>query len=292
MTPDWRTGKFAYLNGRFIPRVDAKIDVEDRATLFGDAVYEVVRYYAGRPFAMREHLDRLAQSLRGMEITPPQHAASLDRVSDELLQRNALTDASVYWHISRGVAPRRHVPQPDLQPTVFALAYPAPPLPPRDSPPSAERIITVPDIRWANCWIKSTMLFPNALARTHAASQGCGEAFFLRGELVTEGAATSAAIVLDGVLRTHPTDGSILPSVTRAIALELARNARIPVEERAFTLSELLHAQEAMFWGTTSHVCAVTHVNSQPIAKAQPGPITRTLHRAFLNHVAQACGIT
>lgn len=279
-----------YLNGQYLPLAEAAISPLDRGFLFADGVYEVVRYYGGRPLAMQGHLDRLAYSLDRIRLVLPDSAEPLDAVSGELLRRNNLSDASVYWQITRGAArPRDHAfPDPPVPPTVFAMADAKPPLD-RAGPAHRMTAITRPDDRWKHCAIKSVALLPNALARQQAADAGCGEAILLRDQIVTEGTARSVFIVKDGKLLTHPLDGTILGSITRQILLDLAEQRNIPAEQTRFTREQLFEADEVITVGTTTEVAAVTHIDGQPIADGQPGPITEHLWQVFREHVVNVC---
>lgn len=269
-----------YLNGRFVPRREATLDVEDRGVLFADGVYEVVRYFAGRPFLMAEHERRLADSLRAIDLPPIDQAGA---ISDELVRANGLRDATVYWQVTRGAAgPRKHVYDAGATPTVLMIASPAPAVDP-DAGPRRVRVITTDDTRWRDCWIKSLMLLPNVLARTAAARAGADEALFVRDGRVTEGTSTSVLAVLDGVLHTHPLDGSILPGVTRAWLLRAAHDAGLTIRERAATKDQLLDADEAMICGTTTLLASVSHVDDRPIGGGAVGPVAARLHRALLS---------
>ncbi|MBI1337494.1 MAG: D-amino acid aminotransferase [Phycisphaera sp.] len=280
-----------YLNGQFVPRVEAALSIEDRGGLFADGVYEVVRYYHGKPLAMQMHHERLANSMRAIELPATPRAHDLPGVSDELVKANNLLDAKVYWHVTRGAAPRDHAFPVDVLPTVMAIAYPDKPLDPSATPRQV-RTILHPDERWAHCWIKSLMLLPNVLARNRALRAGASEAILHRANRVTEGTSTSVMVVRNGKLWTPPTDGAILPGVTRAIVIDLAGSQGITVREEPFDTEALLSADEVMLVGTTTHVAAVTHVGQAQIADGQTGPTTSKLHRAFVDYVLSpsVCG--
>jgi D-alanine transaminase len=273
-----------YLNGRYLPRSEAHLDIEDRAALFADGVYEVVRYYAGRPCHMDAHLQRLATSCRAIDLPFAEGAATLDRVSDELVQRNGWPDATVYWQVSRGVAPRRHAYDANMTPTVLAIPAPAATVN-AHTPIRTVGVITTPDTRWTQCWIKSLMLLPNVLAKSAAVRAGCDEALFVRDGVLTEGTSTSAIVVRDGELWSHPLDGRVLPSVTLAHVKELARAAGLTLHDRAYPAADLPSAQELMICGTTTMVAAVITVDGQVVGDGAPGAITRRLHRLMLDEI-------
>ena len=278
-----------YADGGFREKADAGYAIEERGVLFADGVYEVVRYDRGRAFEMNAHLRRLRESLAGIGLAWPGVTAAAV-LSDELVRRNNLADARVYWQVTRsaagGAQPRSFVHPEPAAPSVTMIAYPAEPLDP-DAPVAAGDAVVVPDVRWHRCGIKSLMLLPASMARTEAKRRGAVEALFERekpgaaGTHVTEGSSTNAFAVIGGRLRTHPADGWVLAGVTRAVVLEEARSAGVPVEEAAFTRAELLGASEAFVCSTTQ-VTALTSVDGQPIGGGAMGRLTRTLAAAYV----------
>ena len=279
---------WVYLNGEFMPRTQAVMDIEDRAAMFADGVYEVTHAYHGRPFALAAHLNRLHQSLAGIELSPPACIHELPSISTELIQRNAHAHGSIYWQVSRGPAIRKHVYPAQPQPTVLVMSYPGLPLDPRAPAPTA-RVLLCPDLRWERCCYKTLMLLPNAMAKNQAVRCGADEAILHRGSRITEGSSTNVLAVRQGALYTHPADHHILNGITRQWVLDLARELGIPVKEEAITLESLSQVDELILTGTTTQVTAVTHVNGQPLALAQPGPITRALHQAFVQRILKEC---
>lgn len=277
-----------FLNGRFVPRAEATLDIEDRGTLFADGIYEVLRYYGGKPLAMAAHEARLSQSMAAISLAPTEETRRFEAICDELVARNQLQEAKVYWQVTRGVAPREHVFPKVYRPTVLAIAYPAEPIDPTH-PPRAGGAILAADERWHRCDIKSLMLLPNVLAKNRALEAGAQEAILHRSGTVTEGTSTSLCIVQNGALWTHPANQWILGGITRSILLDLARKAGIAACERTFTIEQLLAADEVFICGSTTHVMSITHVDGQPIGGGQIGTLTTRLNRLFLEHIAQVC---
>lgn len=263
-----------YLNGEFLPREQAKISPEDRGFLFADAIYEVARFWRGRPYHLAEHLVRMREGLAAVRIDLD--PAFYPAVAGRLLEENALlqADALVYAQVSRGAAPRAHIfPPPGTPPTVFAFARLSDPPP----PPEGGRAILVPDVRWGRCDIKSVMLLPNVLAAQDARERGAMDAILVRDGLALEGTKANLFIASGGSLRTAPNGPYILPGVTRVATIEAARALGVPVEERAFTAEELLTADEVFFASTTLWTYPLVEVEGHRIGDGRPGPIATQL---------------
>lgn len=273
-----------YLNGEFLDRARAAIPLDDRGFLFGDGVYEVCRVIQGRIFRLEDHLRRLQRGLRGLEIDAGDQldGRSVERIFLRLIEANALHEgeATVYLQVTRGAAPRTHgFPPPGTPPTIYATAAPFQvPLQLREEGAAA---ITLPDIRWARCDIKSVNLLPNVLGKQRAIEAEAFEAIFLRDGIVTEGASSNLFVVLDGELRTYPLSNYILPGITRAIVLEQADRLGYRVSEMPVTQRELLDAEEIFATGTTTDVQPLVTVDGRPVGLGRPGPITRSLRGAL-----------
>jgi D-alanine transaminase len=283
------TSPIVHLDGRYLPLDEARISPEDRGFLFGDGVYESLRYYpvstdvaATRGlFAVDRHLARLRRSLHGIQLGGVDVDA-IPPIAAELLDRNGLRDrdASVYLQITRGAAPRQHAFPGELaRPTVYAIARPF-------DPPHAQwehgiGVALVDDVRWGRCDVKSIALLANVLASEEARARGATEAVFVREGEITEGAHTAVAFVQEGRLRTHPETARILPSVTRALVLELCERLGIEIDERPLRRSELGDVQEMIVLGTTTEVMPVVRVDGEPVASGTPGPLTRRLQEAY-----------
>jgi len=273
-----------FLNGRFVPRPEATVSIDDRGFLFGDAVYEVVRVARGSFVEAERHLRRLERSLREIAI-PPLRLEPLG-LAKELLGRNGLTqrDAVVYLQVSRGAAQRQHAfPSPPVPPTVLMTAAPFQP-----RPELADRgvaVITQPDLRWSRCDIKSVNLLPNVLAAERAAEAGAFEAILLRDRVVTEATRSNVFALLGGVIRTHPTGPLILPGVTREVVLELAAEAGLSVSEEAVTSAELARADEVFVTGTTSDVMPIVSIDGRRVGSGRPGPVTTQLGQLLAQRI-------
>ena len=283
---------FAFLNGQFLPRAAAAIPVEDRGFLFGDGVYEVWRVLNGRLFENERHLARLSSGLAELRISPPDlvQPNAVTAVAERLLIESGLTDgeATFYVEITRGVAPRTHqFPPAGTLPTVYATVNRFTPA--DDARARGSSCVTVPDLRWLRCDVKTVQLLPNVMARQAAAERGAIEAIMVRDGIVTEGSHTNVLGVLDGVIRTHPTNQFILPGVTRAVVLDIARSLGLQVREDALTAQDLGRLDELFLVGTTTDVMPIARLDDQPVSAGEPGPVTTRLVRAFREYLDAAC---
>ncbi|BCB05327.1 D-amino-acid transaminase [Bacillus sp. KH172YL63] len=271
-----------FVNGELIQRDDAKIDIEDRGYQFGDGIYEVIRVYGGNTFTMKEHMDRLYESGEKMKLVIPYTQEEFTSLLLRLIETNGVKDGIVYVQVTRGVAPRQHhFPSGKVPGSVVAYT--------KDFPvPSAmmEQGVTAKlaeDIRWLRCDIKSLNLLGNLLAKEEAASEGHFEAILHRGDTVTEGSSSNAFIVRDGSIFTHPATNLILNGITRRVIKDLCEAHDIPFREEAFTVSELLGAEEIFIASTTSEVMPVVKIGGQAVGDGKPGTVTKKLQSLFRN---------
>lgn len=264
-----------YLNGAFVPYEDAKIPVEDRSVQFADGVYEVVRYYNGRSFRMKEHLDRMERSAAGIELNLPP-VDELRRAMDALVEKQGLSDAAVYVQVTRGSAARKHG-LIQAEPTVIAIARPAQSVRPRPG----LKAVTTSDDRWARCYLKTTALLPNALARERAARLGADDALFVRDGFIMEATASNVFVVKDGRLITPPLTNYILAGITRGAVLDLARQENIPFAEEPISAHTIYDADEVFITGTNSELSPVVEIDGRKIGNGQGGPVFARILAAF-----------
>ena len=274
-----------YLNGEFMPMHEARISVMDRAFLFGDAVYEVLPVFAGKLFAVDEHLQRLERSLAEVRMTNPLSRDAWRAVFERLVNEAGGGHLSVYLQVSRGVAPARDHPFPsDAVPTVFAMANPI-----KTTLMSIDDLkpitaVLCEDTRWHRCDIKSTALLANVLLKQQAADAGAYEAILVRDDHAMEGAASNLFVVLDGVVRTAPSSPLILGGITRNVLLQIAPAAGIVCREEAVTTFELARASEIWMTSSTREIMPVTELDGKPVGDGQIGAVCRRVAEAYLAH--------
>lgn len=270
----------AYINGRWFPLSRAKVSVEDRGFQFGDGVYEVIRTYQGLPFQVGAHLARLKQSAEAIGLDFVYSKKEWIALFTKIIKKARFPEVKIYVQLTRGPAPRNHPFPLRARTTVVVTARPIGPVPTRWVEEGVS-VITLPDIRWGRCDIKSINLLPNILARQEAAVRGVHEAIFIRDGRVMEGSSSNVFIVKGGRIKTPPLGNHALPGVTRDLVIRLARDAGIPTRETEIKLRELILADEVFLTGTTVDILPVVKVDHRVIGRRRVGSITRDLAQGF-----------
>ena len=274
------TNGIVWLNGDLTDYSNATISLEDRGFYFGDGVYEVVRTYGGVPFALDRHLARLERSAAGIELPIPRSSIELSDLVTQLILQSGISDAEVYIQVTRGAARRNHLFPANVEPTL-AVGVRGVRTVPRGLWESGCALISLVDQRWSRCDLKTICLLPNVLAKEAASRAGGFDAVLVRDGFVTEGTASNIFIWESGELHTPIADNRILPGITRATVIGLARELGLPVVERNLTLPEVLSAAEVFITSTTIELMPVASVDGRQIGTGQPGDTWRALYSAF-----------
>lgn len=277
----------AYFNGEFLEKEKITISPDDRGFLFADGLYEVIRSYRQRLFRAQEHIQRLNTGAAHLKLAVTDFSY-LQEVAATLLEKNELKgDATVYFQITRGVAPRGHafpVPAPEL--TVFASAALFDPTKTVTSREDGIGVITVPDNRWARCDMKTVALTANVLANQEAAEKGAKEALFVRDGVIMEGTHSNFFAVVDGCLVTAPASNYILHGITRQVVLELAAEKNLEFKEGPIFKKDMDKITEAFVTGTTTEITPVVSIDGKALGAGTPGPVTRDLQDAFTQMIS------
>ena len=278
--------RIAYVNGQYMSHGIAAIHIEDRATQFADAVYEVFAVFSCEIIDADLHYDRLERSLAALEIQMPMSRRALHLVIEDLINRNRLKDGICYLQISRGSAPRNHAFPKSQRSSLTITAK-------TTRPGSGEigkngvRVITTSDQRWARRDIKSVSLLPNVLAKEEAVKAGAFEAWLVDDDgVITEGSHSNAWLVDESeTVITHQEGHKILSGITRNRVISIARRNGIKVIETSFTMADVEKAKEAFLTSTSSFVVPVVRIDQNIIAQGDPGPITNRIRELYLREV-------
>jgi branched-chain amino acid aminotransferase len=275
---------FAYINGKFVPEEQASVSIFDHGFLYGDGVFEGIRAYNGRVFRLREHIDRLFDSAKAIDLTPPVTKEEMAEIIKETLRRNNLKNAYIRPIISRGVGSMGLDPHRCEKPTVICATsewdamY-------GDLYEKGLTAVTVcirrnaPDSLPPN--IKSLNYLNNILGKIEANHKNGDEAIFLdqTGKLA-EGSGDNLYLIKYGKIYTPPTVNS-LKGITRQVLLELSSELGISYEICELGLFDLYTADEVIVTGTAAEICAITKIDGRIVGDGKPGAVYRKLILAF-----------
>ncbi len=278
--------ELAYVNGTFLPIEKAMVPVEDRGYQFGDAVYEVIASYNGHPVFMDEHMARLDRSLK--ELSFPK--ISMDQIRSaviELLDRSKIERAEIYLQISRCVAPRNHAFS-NHSDTQFIMTARKVKQVPENIRQQGAQAITVKDLRWGRCDIKTVQLLYNVLAKQKALDSGVFDAIFISEDnIVREATSSNLFIVADEKLITHPLTTHILPGVTRAKIIKICGEKNLQINEQFYNKETLLKSDEVFLTGTITEVLSIVEIDGSIIGNGKVGPMAKQLFDALRIHSKQ-----
>ena len=282
-----------YIDGKFVPKNEAKISIFDHGLLYGDGVFEGIRSYGGLVFKLHEHLERLWESAHTLMLKIPMTEKALEKAIIETLRKNRLRDAYIRVVVTRGVGDLGLDPDKCLKPTLFIIADKIA-LYPKSLYRNGLDIITVPTVRnlpeAVNPSIKSLNYLNNILAKIEAKNSGCMEALMLNHQgYVAECTGDNVFMVRKEkvgnkqkpFLITPPTYLGALKGITRQAIIELAAKKKISFEERVLTRHDLFNANEVFLTGTAAELIPVVKIDGRTIGSGKPGPVTAVLTKAF-----------
>lgn len=272
-----------YLNGEYLPLSEARVSVLDRGFIFGDGVYEVIPAYGGKVLRFEHHMQRLNDSLDAVRIRNPLANEKWLEIINKLINDTGSADQSIYLHITRGVAARDHSFPKNSEPTVFVMSNILHTVDPEILKKGISAI-TLDDIRWQYCNIKAIALLPNILLRQQAVDKDAMEAILIRDGEVTEGAASNAFIVNQGMIKTPPKGKRLLPGITRDLVVELAISHNMAIEEANISEKEFLNADEIWLTSSTKEILPVTRLNDKTIGSGKPGPVWQDMYQKYQDY--------
>jgi branched-chain amino acid aminotransferase len=282
-----------WVDGRWLDRDSAAISVFDHGLLYGDGVFEGMRFYSGKVFRLQEHLDRLYDSAQAIWLTIPIPKERLTTVTEEGVRRSGLTDGYLRHVVTRGVG--------DLG------------LDPRKCPTPSVIIITDTIRLWADevyqrglrvvtagtpishreslsPRVKSLNYLSHVLAKIEGIQAGADEVLMLDpAGFVAEGSGQNLFVVRRGRIRTPPAWGGILRGVTRDVVMEAAVAAGYEVEEEPLNRYDVYTADEAFFTGTAAEIISIRELDGRVVGAGREGPVTRDL-RARFRELVRDCG--
>ena len=272
-----------YVNGHYVPENEARVSVFDRGFLFADAAYEVTSVVEGKLIDFAGHCQRLHRSLRELDMGFAMPDEALLEIHRQLIRLNSLDEGLIYLQVTRGEADRDFLFPPAATPNSVVLFSQRKAL--LESPQARRgiKVITLEDLRWQRCDIKTVQLLYPSMAKMQAQAEGVDDAGLVRNELVTEGTSNNAYIVTpDGSIVTRELSHSILHGITRRAVLDCAERLKMNVEERPFTVAEALEAQEAFSTSASSFVMPVVEIDRHTLGDGRPGEVATSLRETYI----------
>ncbi len=276
----------AYYNGKTGPIEEMMVPMNDRACYFGDGVYDATMAVNHVPMHFDDHIDRIYNSARLIDIEIPMPKEEMKRILQGLIDQVEGDSLFVYWQVTRGVGMRNHpYSGAATGPSLWAWVRPNGM---RDVY-GAYRCITMEDTRFLHCNIKTINLLPAVIANQRAVEAGCDETIFHRGNRVTECSHSNVHILKDGVLHTAPCDNLILPGIARKHILEICGEQGIPVVEAPFTVDELMAADEVFFSSSSAVTCRVREIDGKPVGMRDEATFAK-IRDGYQRKIKEECG--
>jgi len=274
-----------YIDGQFHDKSQAKISVFDHGLLYGDGIFEGIRFYDGRIFRLDEHIDRLIDSARAICLAIPLSREEIIAATLETVRQNGLRDGYIRLVVTRGEGDLGLSPTLCPRATVIIIASKIT-LYPEAMYQNGLNVVTCATRRIPHGalspMVKSLNYLNNVLAKIEAIQAGAGEGLMLNEQgYIAECTGDNIFLVKRGQLFTPPISSGALAGVTRGVVLELAASFGIPVSEPHLTRYDVFTADECFLTGTAAEIIPAVKLDSRVIGDGLPGPITRRLIGAF-----------
>ncbi|MFQ6073215.1 MAG: branched-chain-amino-acid transaminase [Methanosarcinales archaeon] len=275
-----------YIDGEYFEKDNAKISVFDHGFLYGDGVFESIRCYNGNVFGLQEHIERLYESAKLINLEIPETREKMINLVCETIKRTKLKDAYVRLVISRGIGDLGLDPKKCPEPSTVIIAQQADPMY-GDLYDKGISVITVGVRRIASDAIdvraKTLNYLNNILAKIQANIAGCQEALMLNHlGYVCEGTGDNLFIVKKGDILTPPTESGALKGITRQFIFELSEKLNISCKEKNLTSIDVYTCDEAFMTGTLAEIVPVVEIDDRKIGNGKPGLITKKLMEEFV----------
>lgn len=274
-----------YIDGEFYDKENAKVSVFDHGLLYGDGVFEGIRFYRGRVFRLEEHMRRLFDSARAIALNPPWTIEELTEATLETIRRNELEDGYVRLVITRGTGDLGLSPSKCPRPTVFIIASKIE-LYPEEMYRNGLKLVTCSTRRVTHGalspMVKSLNYLNNIMAKIEATNAGAGEGIMLNEEgYVAECTGDNVFVVKKGRVLTPPIWAGALAGVTRAVVFEIASKLGVELREENLTRYDIYTADECFLTGTAAEVIPAVEMDGRPIGNGKPGETTQRFIKEF-----------
>jgi D-alanine transaminase len=271
-----------YINGEFKKEDEAKVSVFDRGLLFSDSLYEVTTVINGKLIDFNNHMKRLDRSMTELKFKKLLNHEDILAFHRKLIELNNLKEGMIYLQVTRGVADRSFdMPKNEIKPTVLAFTQEKIIID-SESAKNGIKVMTLDDMRWKRCDIKTTQLLYASMAKTEATEKGFDDAWMIRQGYITEGSSSNAWIIKGKIIMTRHSDNLILSGITRDAIFKCAKDLGYEVVTKNISLQDAQSAQEAFITSATACVMPVVKINTNQIGDGKPGKFVTALRAEYI----------
>jgi D-alanine transaminase len=271
-----------YINGEFKKEDEAKVSVFDRGLLFSDSLYEVTTVIDGKLIDFNNHMKRLDRSMTELKFKKLLNHEDILVFHRKLIELNNLKEGMIYLQVTRGVADRSFdMPKNEIKPTVLAFTQEKKIID-SESAKNGIKVMTLEDMRWKRCDIKTTQLLYASMAKTEATEKGFDDAWMIRQGYITEGSSSNAWIIKGKIIMTRHSDNLILSGITRDAIFKCAKDLGYEVVTKNISLQDAQSAHEAFITSATACVMPVVKINTNQIGEGKPGKFVTALRAEYI----------
>ena len=271
-----------YINGDFKKEDEAKVSVFDRGLLFSDSLYEVTTVINGKLIDFNNHMKRLDRSMTELKFKKLLNHLDILIFHRKLIELNNLKEGMIYLQVTRGVADRSFdMPKDEIKPTVLAFTQEKIIID-SESAKNGIKVMTLDDMRWKRCDIKTTQLLYASMAKTEATEKGFDDAWMIRQGYITEGSSSNAWIIKGKIIMTRHSDNLILSGITRDAIFKCAKDLGYEVVTKNISLQDAQSANEAFITSATACVMPVVKINTNQIGDGKPGKFVTALRAEYI----------
>jgi len=271
-----------YINGEFKKEDEAKVSVFDRGLLFSDSLYEVTTVINGKLIDFNNHMKRLDRSMTELKFKKLLNHEDILAFHRKLIELNNLKEGMIYLQVTRGVADRSFdMPKNEIKPTVLAFTQEKIIID-SESAKNGIKVMTLEDMRWKRCDIKTTQLLYASMAKTEATEKGFDDAWMIRQGYITEGSSSNAWIIKGKIIMTRHSDNLILSGITRDAIFKCAKDLGYEVVTKNISLQDAQSAHEAFITSATACVMPVVKINTNQIGDGKPGKFVTALRAEYI----------
>ncbi len=277
-----------YINGEFKREDEAKVSVFDRGLLFSDSLYEVTTVINGKLIDFNNHMKRLDRSMTELKFKKLLNHLDILIFHRKLIELNNLKEGMIYLQVTRGVADRSFdMPMNEIKPTVLAFTQEKKIID-SESAKNGIKVMTLDDMRWKRCDIKTTQLLYASMAKTEATEKGFDDAWMIRQGYITEGSSSNAWIIKGKIIMTRQSDNLILSGITRDVIFKCAKDLGYEVVTKNISLPDAQSASEAFITSATAFIMPVVKINNNQIGDGKPGKFVTALREEYIKQALQS----